>query len=155
MENLNKGTRFINIDETTLDCTNFTDKKWCEQGTSNSLPNKGIKPRISMIVGLASDGEIYVSLTQVNTNTDMIMLFISRLALILGQEHKDWRKNTILLLDGASYHKSADSRKLFDNMSIKIMLSAPYSFAGAAIEYFFGYFKKGNLNKGNYPLGKR
>ena len=38
--------------------------------------------------------------------------FLSRLAVILSTEDKDWRKNTVWLLDGARYHTSAETRKI-------------------------------------------
>lgn len=83
------------------------------------------------------------------------MLFLSKLASTLSQESKDWRQNTVLLLDGVSYHKSAPTRQLFDDLGIKVILLSPYSYSGAPVELFFGYLKKANLNPESLQTGKR
>ena len=83
-----------------------------------------------------------------------MMLFISSLAKVLTQEKKDWRRSTVFLLDGASYHKSEETRTMFDSLSIKVILSAPYSYAAAPVELFFAYFKKTNINPQGLPMGK-
>ncbi len=125
---VHSGTRVINIDETWLSHTDFRSCKWGVQGSANSKAIKSLAPRISLIVGLSSDGEIYCSVTQVNTDSSMLMMFISRLAAILSKKNHNWRENCVLLLDGASYHKSADTRAYLGSMRIKTVLSAPYSY---------------------------
>ena len=72
LQALQDGYRLINIDETWLNQLEFCRAKWCQKGETNSLPVKGMNPRISMIVGLASTGEIYCALTQVNTDSDVV-----------------------------------------------------------------------------------
>ena len=108
-----------------------------------------------MIVALTSDGEVYSALTQVNTDSSMMMLFISSLAKQLTKEQKDWRSNTVFLLDGASYHKSKETRSMFQSLGISVMLSAPYSYSAAPVELFFANFKKTNINTMCLPTGKR
>jgi len=83
------------------------------------------------------------------------MLYLSKLASLLTSENKDWRKNTVLLLDGASYHKSDETRTFFGNLGVKVILSAPYSYASAPIELFFAYFKQTNFNTAYLPVGKK
>jgi hypothetical protein len=60
---LSEGKRIINVDETWLNQLQFNRFKWCSKGETNSMPTKGVTPRISMIVGLATTGEVYCSLT--------------------------------------------------------------------------------------------
>ncbi len=69
------------------------------------------------------------------------MLYLSKLASLLTSENKDWRKNTVFLLDGASYHKSDETRTFLSSLGVKVILSAPYSYSSAPIELFFAYFK--------------
>ena len=85
----------------------------------------------------------------------MIQLFLGRLLVILAKEDPSWRDRTVFLLDGASYHKSEATRKFLDNLGIRVMISAPYSFAAAPVELFFAYFKKGNINTQGLPMGKK
>ena len=74
---------------------------------------------------------------------------------MLNKEDPLFRQNTVFLLDGASYHKSKETRAYYDKLKLKIMLSAPYSYSGAPIELFFGYFKQTNLNIQGQRLGKK
>ena len=60
---LSSGKRIINVDETWLNQLQFSRFKWCKKGEVNSMPIKGVTPRISMIVGLDTAGKVYCSLT--------------------------------------------------------------------------------------------
>ena len=59
-----------------------------------------------MIAAIDTEGELYLSLTQFNTDSDIMLMFMTRLALILTEERNDWRKDTYWLLDNAPYHRS-------------------------------------------------
>ena len=54
-----------------------------------------------MIAALDTYGSLYTALTQENTDSVVFMTFLSRLVLVLNKENKDWRSDTIFLLDGA------------------------------------------------------
>ena len=53
----------INVDETWLGMSDFRKMSWSAAGKSNSVPKKQIQPRVSMITGLDSHGEVYLALT--------------------------------------------------------------------------------------------
>ena len=84
-----------------------------------------------------------MALYTINTDSDMMMLFMSHLTKILAKENPGFRDDTIFLLDGAAYHKSKETRTFYDQQKLKIMLSAAYSWSGAVCENFYGYFKQG------------
>ena len=63
-----------------------------------------------MIAAIDTDGNVYLSITPFNTDSDVMLMFLSRLAVVLTAECANWRDNTILLLDGAPYHKSESVR---------------------------------------------
>ena len=151
---LKDGYTVINIDQTWLSQADFRYFKWCAKGESNSLPVKGMSPRISMIAAISTTGKLYVSLTQVNTDSDMIMLFIGYLVRTLVREDPDYRKKTVFLLDGAAYHKSRETRSYFDHLGLKLMISAAYSYQAASCELFFALFKQTNINIDELPTGK-
>jgi hypothetical protein len=44
-------------------------------------------------------------------------------------------------LDGASYYNNDEKRTFFGNLGVKVIFSAPYSYASAPIELLFAYFK--------------
>ena len=121
----------------------------------NSVPEKKISFRVNMIAALDTEGQIYVSLTQFNTDTDVMLLFLSRLALVLSNESSDWRSNTVILLDGATYHRAEETRKHMIALGLEVMFTAPYSYESSPIELFFAYFKKGDINPEAIKTGKR
>ena len=58
-----KKTIFLNIDETWLDMSDFRRMKWRPKHSTNSNPIVQIWPRISMIIGIDTLGNVYFSLT--------------------------------------------------------------------------------------------
>jgi hypothetical protein len=101
---LQQGKRILNIDETWLNTTSFHRRKWRQHGTTNSVRTDIVTPRVSLILGFDSVGESYVALTQVNTDSRVMQLYLFHLAQTLDIRRKDWRKDTVILLDGARYH---------------------------------------------------
>ena len=58
-------------------------------------------------------------------------------------------------MDGASYHRSAETRSCINHLNMDVVVSAPYSYAAAAAETWFAHFKRGDFNKENVKTGKR
>jgi hypothetical protein len=54
-------------------------------------------------MAMSTDGKIYFSFTQVNTDARVFCIFMTKLVEKLTAEEPDWRKNTVLLIDGAKY----------------------------------------------------
>jgi transposase len=81
--------------------------------------------------------------------------FLSRLTVVLTKEDPEWRSNSVILLDGASYHKSTDVKLLLKRLGVTYIVSGPYSYDAAPIELLFSYFKRGYLNPSNEPTGKK
>jgi hypothetical protein len=68
-----------------------------------------------MITAVDSQGQIYVSLLQANTDTDIMMLFMKEFIITLDQEDKNWRRNSVIFWDGAGYHKSKKVVKMMED----------------------------------------
>ena len=75
-----------------------------------------------MIAALDTEGNIYVSLTQFNTDSDAMLMFMSHLSTTLTAESRDWRENTYWLLDNAPYHRSKDVRDHLLRLGVKVIL---------------------------------
>jgi hypothetical protein len=56
-----------------------------------------------MIMALDNHGVVYACLTQVNTDSTIMGMYIKELVRQLDSEEKDWRRTTIILHDGAKY----------------------------------------------------
>ena len=53
----------------------FRRMKWSVSGSTNSVAVLGLVPRISMIVALDNFGQVYLCLTQANSNSQIMALF--------------------------------------------------------------------------------
>ena len=98
---------------------------------------------------------MFLSLSIVNTDEDSFRLFISKLAAKLNSERPGWKKDTIVLMDNASYHTSDLTREYFAHLGIRTMYTAPYSYQAAPVEMFFAAFKSKNINTRMESTGKR
>ena len=108
-----------------------------------------------MIATIDTNGEIYLSLSTVNTGSEQICLYFKWLILKLDKQDKDWKKKTILLLDGATYHRSKETRNYLASKGVTVVIGGPYAFAAAPIEYFFSALKNTNLNPEGLRTGKK
>ena len=72
----------------------------------------------------------------------------------MDKERPAWRKDTIVLLDGAVWHTSANFLLMYETLNIPVIISGPYSYDGSPIEKVFSYLKRGNLNPDGLPLSK-
>ena len=95
---------FLSVDEAWLGMSDFRRRKWKIPGTTNSVAKLAIKPRVTMILGIDSLGNIYYTLAQANSNSSMMELFYRELVVVLDRDKPSWRKTTVILADGASYH---------------------------------------------------
>ena len=68
-----------------------------------------------MIVGLDTKGEVFLSLSQANTNADKMILFFTELIKNLENLRPSFRKDHIFLLDNASWHRSTKIMKFFED----------------------------------------
>ena len=71
----------------------------------------------------------------------MMGLFLEQLVLKLDKERPKWRSDTIMIWDGAAYHRSTETRKTLERLNVPIMMLGPYSYDAASAELFFAAFK--------------
>ena len=96
-----------------------------------------------------------VSLTKVNTDSNIMLAFLNRLAFTLSVEDSQRRKNTVLLLDSASYHTSAETRLHFVKLGLTVLFTAPYTYDFCPDEFLFAYLKKEEINPSRLACGKK
>ena len=65
-----------------------------------------------MIAGIDTKGEVYYSLVQANSNSQVMGIFFHHLVAKLDGLRPSWRLETQVLLDNAPYHRSAATLKL-------------------------------------------
>jgi hypothetical protein len=119
----------------------FSRRCWRERGESNSSNVKEISPRIALISAIDNTGTCYFSLTQVNTDSEIKTLFLIHLVEKLNLDRLDWKSDTIILMDNASYNKSDYTMDYIRKLDLPVIFSAAYSYDASPIELHFGYFK--------------
>lgn len=87
IEVLEKGKTILNVDETWLGMGDFRRRKWQAPNSTNSVAKLNVVPRISMITALDTNGKVYVSLVQSNSNSKIMEIFFHKLVLKLNQEN--------------------------------------------------------------------
>jgi len=79
----------------------------------------------------------------VNTDTEVMALYLTELIKQLDVQDRNWRENSVLFLDNASYHSSPATRQQLAFLRAPVIYSGPYSYMSAPCELFFAHFKKG------------
>ena len=152
---LQKGLRIINVDETWLNQTRFVRKMWVPSDGASTVRDKQVQPRISLIAALDTEGLVWCALTQANTDTDVMTLFLRYLVRRLDLESPGWQENSVILLDNAAWHINPVMKQRLARMQLPIIYSGPYSYSTAPIELMFGALKLGDLNPNRLPTGKK
>ena len=150
------GSHVVNIDESWIPETDFRRRRWVAKGGDNSMPERALSHRVNMIVAVSTEGHVWLSLTQCNTDENVMQMFLSRLAQVFtSQFGVAWREQIVILMDGASYHRSAETRACINHLRMQVALSAPYSYAAAPAELWFAHFKRGDFNPHSVKTNKR
>ena len=121
----------------------------------STFREKQVIPRISLILALDTEGRIWWSLTQANTDADVMTMFLRHLERRLDQETPGWQEDSIIQWDNAPYHSSTETKNELKKLGLKVIFSGPYSFSAAPIETLFSGLKFGELNPENHATGKR
>ena len=116
---------------------------------------KVVSPRCSIIAAIDTCGNLYASVSQVNTNKDTFQMFLSHLAAKLDSESPEWRANTFIVVDGAPYHKCPATIALVKSLGMSCLIAGPYAFEAMPVETLFSFVKRVDLNAGSIPTGKK
>ena len=150
-----EGKRIINVDETWLGMTDFRRQKWRPAGGNNSVPKFQVVTRVSMILGVDTGGQVYLSLVQSNSNASVMGIFFGALVKKLEQEDKNWRRRTVLVIDNAPYHTCRSTMKILEDLNVPVLFTGPHSYSACPAELFFASFKSKDINPRHVPTGKR
>ena len=138
---LAEGKRLLCIDESWCSYLDFRRRKWAPRGTKNTLADKDLAQNINIICALDTQGHTYVALTRTNTNESVMVTYLNKLVAILTREDPGFRQSTVLVVDGASYHKSPGTRLTLKRLGISYIVAAPWGYDTMICEYWFSQFK--------------
>ena len=82
-------------------------------------------------------------------------IYLTELVRMLDSEDKDWRKDTVIIWDNASYHTSPRTKSLLETLKIPLMFLGPYSYDMAPAELLFARLKSSDLDPGEVAVGKK
>jgi transposase len=97
----------------------------------------------------------YTSIHKANSDDHTTKLILYRLVQSLDKEGAEWRQTSILLLDGASYHKSSSTLMSLQRLRIPTMFTSPHSPMICPVELLFAQVKKGDLNPNDEQQTKK
>ena len=125
--------RIINVDESWLNGTRFVRRVWAPADAPATVTDKQVAPRISIIIALDTEGRIWYSLTQANTDSDVMATFLRKLMEQLDRERPGWQEDTTILLDNAAWHTTPLMKERMARMQLPTMYSGPYSYSSAPV----------------------
>jgi transposase len=143
---LKDGCRLVNLDQSFLKESDFRQRKWRYRGQPNSACKTTVEPRISLSGAIDTDGHVWISLSQSNTDEDTFCLFMQELVQDMAKERPDFREDTYFMFDTAAYQVSAIARNFLGNLGLKIIICGPYGYMMSPIEIFWASQKSTNLN---------
>ena len=155
LEAINNGKILINIDETWINECDFRRMKWRAYGSTNVIPAVSLTPRVTMIAALDTLGNVYLTLTQANSNNKTMEIYFHQLCAKLDKERPEWRKDSIVVTDNACYHNSASTLRVLKDLRVPVLFFGPHSYDLAACELFFAFIKSTHLNPTFLPTGKK
>ena len=106
INNLYQGKTVINIDESIINCTDSRSRSWLPKVSKYMMTNSMKMAQLSIILGTASDGQIYFTLNRGYHNQHTMIIFLKKLIKVLDGKDSNWRSKTVLMLDNAPYHRS-------------------------------------------------
>ena len=62
-----------------------------------------------MLTAIDTEGNLFFALSHGNTDTFTKRLFLSNLAMALDGSSPDWRANSVVMMDNASYNTSSET----------------------------------------------
>ena len=106
IELLKEGKTILNVDESWIADSDYVRNVWRPTYATGTVTIKALSMKVAVIAAISTEGHIYYSLTHSLTNSEVIGMFFYHLCKTLDLEDANWRENTVVLLDGASYHLS-------------------------------------------------
>ena len=118
------------------------------------MPQLQLAPRVTMIAGIDTDGKVYLSLLQANTNNQVMEIFMRQLCRKLDKERANWREHYLCVLDNAPYHTSDATIRLLERLRVPVCFTGPHSYDACPAELLFAAFKSRDINPRHVPTGK-
>ena len=88
---LESRKRVLIVDESWFTSLDQRRKKWAPRCHKNSVVQKELGRKVNIICGLDTDGRVYASIHQINTDESVFVTFLTKLAETLQKEDPQFR----------------------------------------------------------------
>ena len=133
------GLNIIFLDETGFMLENNNFYCWREKNVEfYGGSKKNLKKKLNLILGVDKSKIIAKYFSYENIDQNNFIEFITILSSNLGDERK---KNSIIIMDNAAYHKTADVIKTFKKNKLKVLTIPPYKSSFNMTELTFRFLK--------------
>ena len=78
------------MDESWMSHSTYYRKIWAPKDEACSVPMQTVSPRLSVIAAIDTDGHVWFALTQANTDSNVMLLFMRSLMERLDNESPGW-----------------------------------------------------------------
>jgi photosystem II stability/assembly factor-like uncharacterized protein len=95
------GKRILNLDESVVRCTEHRKKGWRPKERQNMVTQNYRLSNINLIAAVSNRGEFFFTVNQGKTNSYTLGHFLIKLVEHMNSIDRDWRKETIIMLDNA------------------------------------------------------
>ena len=106
----------------------FVRRSWQRKQGGASLAAKLVRPRLTLITALATDGRLWFALSHANTSSETMGLFLRKLVQQLELEEPGTTARATFLLDGAVWHTGEPARQWLLRLGLKTLYTSPYSY---------------------------
>ena len=110
IEALHSGKTIINIDEAVIQHTEHRKRGWLMRGRLNQVIHTKRMTGVNLIAAFTNTGEFLCTVNCGNTNNNTFGYFLIRLSEHLDKRTVDWRRNSVLMMDNAVFHRAPQTK---------------------------------------------
>jgi hypothetical protein len=108
---MQEGRVIINVDESVLRATDHRTRGWSPYGRRKFSSHSQRLFSLNIIAAITSDGRAIFTVNRGRTRSTTFCLFLAKLVAHLNEESPDWRRNSVVMIDNAPYHRSKETRE--------------------------------------------
>ena len=138
---ITNNTLLLNIDESSINRNLKTHYSWSLKGNKTEAKNSFIVGSASLIFGILSNGSSIGMITNGTINSLKFITFLKNLKEWLNKNKNFGFKETLLIMDIWSIHKSKSTINYLKKIKIQVLFLPVYSPILAPIEKFYGILK--------------
>ena len=150
-----QGLTIINVDESVIKYTDHRKRGWVKKGVMNQTTTASRLEGVNIIAALSNKGQFYYTVNVGKTNSVTFGYFLAKLCDHLDADKENWRHDTVIILDNASYHRANTTMDLIHALRAPILFLGPHHFRMAPVEMVFNFVKSHDLNPLVSKLEKR